>query len=293
MPIVPRSDDWLIFHGEASPAEARIYVQMRLESPSAFDRLRGEITGPFSRYARTLSATTRFDVSVTCADVLAETVLPDPCFWTPELPYLYRVRLTLERAGDVVWSEERTFGIRRLGVRGRRLYFEAKNWVLRGAFAEESPEFAWDDWRELHLAPVIRDPSEEFCTVADQRGVVICAMTTPDVARLNQRLTCWQRHPSVGLIFVHPELEFAADFRALSRNSIFAAELVGDPQRLPDWADIALWNFAIGGPLGAQFAPTLAIRRLVRAAAPSDLREACDFLQRDLASNQELAGYLV
>ncbi|MDZ4781882.1 MAG: hypothetical protein SGJ19_16650 [Planctomycetia bacterium] len=292
MPDLPRSDDWLIFHGEASPAEARVYVRLRVDKPEAFHRLRGEITGPFSRYARTLSATTRFDVAVAGREVLAQRVLPDPCFWTPELPYLYQVRLTLERAGQCIWSDERTFGIRRLGVRGRRLYFEAKNWVLRGAFVEELADFDWDVWRELDLAPVVRAPSEAFCAAADLRGVLLGAMTTEDEP-LDEPLRRWQRHPSVGLILVDAATKFDPELRRLVPNTIVAAEFAAGSRPLPGWADVALWSFAIGGLPAAQSSPTLAIRRLGRPAQPADLRDGCDFLQRDLAGSQELAGYLV
>lgn len=68
--------------------------------------LSGTVTGPRREGSRTLPATVRL-ASVSGRDVpTAEAVLPDPCFWSPELPFLYDVSLELRRGDEVVESSE-------------------------------------------------------------------------------------------------------------------------------------------------------------------------------------------
>jgi hypothetical protein len=289
---LPSADDWQVFHGEASPAAARIYVRMRLPSPPAVDRLRGEITGPFSRYARTLPATTRIDAVVRSQDVLAETVLIDPCFWTPGLPYLYRVRLSLESSGQALWNEERTFGIRRLGVRGRQFVLEGKAWVLRGGMVHDTTRFDWDAWREQELAAFVREPEEAFCAEADQRGVLLAARVavpeTPSEALLHR----WQRHPSVGLVVVPAEAANHAQFADAPSNWIIASDVDGREQP-PPWADALVCKASFLEQASSVARPVIVVRSASRPIAAAAIRSECDRLQRDLAGQSQFSGYLV
>ncbi len=289
----PSADDWQVFHGDANPAAARIYVRMRLAESAAFDRLRGEIVGPFSRYARTLPATTRFEAMVHGPNVLAEAALIDPCFWTPELPYLYRVRLTLEAAGQVRWSDERTFGVRRLGVRGRQFSLEGKNWVLRGGLVDDTTDFDWDGWREQELVAFVREPDDAFCAEADQRGVLVAATVASPCHRLETLLLSWQRHPSVGIVLLPAELTVPGELLGLSPNTLFVAEMPFDPTPTPAWADAVLYQGPALETMSQAQVPRLIARRLPGRTSPKSIRSACDALQSDFASVAQFSGYLV
>lgn len=292
MADLPSADDWQVFHGEASPAAARIYVRMRLPSPPAVDRLRGEITGPFSRYARTLPATTRFEAVVRSQDVLAETVLIDPCFWTPGLPYLYRVRLSLESSGQDRWSDERTFGIRRLGVRGRQFVLDGKTWVLRGGTVHDTTRFDWNAWREQDLVAFVNEPEEAFCVEADQRGVLLAAKASATGRDLERSLRRWQRHPSVGLVVVPAEAANHAQFGDAPSNWIIASDVEGREQP-PPWADALVCKASFLEQASGVTRPVIAVRSASRPIAAAAIRSECDRLQRDLAGQSQFSGYLV
>jgi hypothetical protein len=107
-----------LFFGEATDTQCRIYARAPRDTSVDDLRLMGTISGPQSMYAQTLPATFSFSDRGPGPTLLAEVILPDPCFWTPETPQLYQVNIELHRAGDVVVSERRMFGIRRLGVQG-------------------------------------------------------------------------------------------------------------------------------------------------------------------------------
>src|SRR5690606_21870743 len=111
--------------GQASPAETRVYARLVGEHPRDV-QLSGTLSGPYCEYAHTLPATVRFTDLGPGPMPLAEAIVPDPCFWTPELPYLYQASVEVRREGNEIARLEQTFGFRPLGPRGRRFYYEGK-----------------------------------------------------------------------------------------------------------------------------------------------------------------------
>jgi hypothetical protein len=292
--IPPTSDDWLVFHGDANPAEARVYVRLK-SPPLPGQSLRGNIQGPTSRYARTLTATNRFTARPHGEEWLAEVVLPDPCFWSPELPYLYQVELTLEGDGQPIWSDQRPFGMRRLGVKGRRLYLEGKNWVLRGAEIEPTATFDWQAYRDQDLALVVNDPSESFCEEADRRGMLIVARIASHELNLRGRLLAWQRHPSIGIAVLPKGMVPPATARSDAPNLLFAASLEEPSHAIPNSSDL-VWLEVSGKSDLSHLLTGLSVPAVAVDVAPqisaSEARSACDFLQRRLAGSGEFAGYV-
>jgi hypothetical protein len=290
----PTSDDWQVFHGDANPAEARVYVRLKCP-PVPGQSLHGLIQGPTSRYARTLTATNRFTARSHGDEWLAEVVLPDPCFWSPELPYLYQVELTLEQDGEAIWKDQRPFGLRRLGVKGRRLYLDGKNWVLRGAAIEDSATFDWQAYRDQDLTLVVNDPGESFCEEADRRGLLIIARIMPHELNLSARLLAWQRHPSVGIAVLPQGLVPPPRIRAAVPNLLFAALIAESSSAVPANFDL-MWLEVSGRSdlslLSAGLSvPAVAVNAAAKISAP-EARSACDSLQLRLAPIGEFAGYV-
>ena len=118
-----------VFFGDANNAEARIYARLASERAAAGAQLTGRVVGPSCMYAKTLSAAIRLAPKRTPQDstaprLLSEAIVPDPCFWSAEMPYLYRVEVELHAAGQLLAAAEWDLGIRPLGVRGRKLLLE-------------------------------------------------------------------------------------------------------------------------------------------------------------------------
>jgi Glycosyl hydrolases family 2 len=94
---------------EASDVEARLEAVYRGEGPGT--HLSGTITGPKREGSRTLPATVKL-ISLRRGDApVAEAVLPDPCFWSQEMPFLYDVAVELRRGDDVLESTEFTIAL--------------------------------------------------------------------------------------------------------------------------------------------------------------------------------------
>ena len=183
--------------GEASPIEARVYARVARDSDNSM-RLTGLIVGPECAYAHTLTSTVSFRPRRGEREIMAEALVPDPCFWTPETPYLYRVNIDLEHGGCREHAE-RLFGIRPLGAKGRDLIFASRRWVLRGVSQAAAPNQDLGVWRESEAAIRVAEPTEELCAAASQIGVLVVADLSGSQADYQEALARLSRWPAVGI----------------------------------------------------------------------------------------------
>jgi len=106
----PKFEPPEVFVGRASPIQAEVCAWLPLSDdfvePQAY-RLDGQFVGPETRFAHTLATripfATRGVVYCPVFALAAYAVVPDPCFWTPDLPFLYRAALEV-RHGDQMIS---------------------------------------------------------------------------------------------------------------------------------------------------------------------------------------------
>ena len=270
-----------LFFGEATDAEARVYARLPLDAPLDGWQLTGTLTGPECRFARTLPASFAFhDLGPSSGGLLAEAIVTEPCFWTPDLPFLYRCTVgvhalacggTLKRelqrnaAGASLRSSpghpliERLIGIRRLGVIDRALYLDAKRWVARGVCRDHADISDLPAAREASAVLRVPSPDDAFCLEASRLGVPLfvdlnCdkAALLPEIRRLGQWL-------AVFAIILDPVLPIGPAHRAAARNTLFAvtwprlsetrnarstglvpASLGETRLRVPDWAQLAI-----------------------------------------------------
>jgi hypothetical protein len=254
--------------------------------------LAGHLTGPFCRYAQTLPATIPLVDLGPGPSLLAQAVVPDPCFWTPELPFLYRARVELHADGKLLASTERPLGIRRLGSRGRWFYYEGRPWVLRGAHRWRAEVSDVPEFRQADAALFVDDPGEALCVAASEQGVLIVAgLDGRDAESLQRSIRRLARHACVGFI-VLDDLPDHLDPRTLAPNVVFVQRV--DRARTPArWARALLCNELERLPK-SPLLPVIAYRpaRGCSISIPEH-RCMCDDLQRDLAGWNAIAGYLV
>jgi beta-galactosidase/beta-glucuronidase len=92
----------------ASDVEACVEVHYIANNAGSAE-LTGTISGPRVEGSRTLPATIALRPIAHAELPGAEAILPDPCYWSPERPFLYDVTLELRRKDQVVDSA--TFSI--------------------------------------------------------------------------------------------------------------------------------------------------------------------------------------
>jgi hypothetical protein len=305
-----------LFHGDANPAVARVYLRLRLPLPSSVDSVRTELVarliGPSCEFAQTLPLNLTFyplvDEPHTNA-LLAEATVPDPNFWTPELPFLYCGDIEVLHRKELLFAHKRRMGIRRFGARGEFLSFEGKRFVLRGVYVNEmgngdwgignDAEFARESWTAV-MTPV---PNEATCEFASRKGVLLVAdlsLLAPNANELQLELHRLAKWPAVCIAALPANAQVFKITRAVAPNLLLAQFVAADqPFEPAAWADLAIVE--VGD--SKQFAekvrgctlPVIAIRRSreKKIEALEQSRAGCDELQYDLARFNDYAGYIV
>ncbi len=280
-----------LFFGAVSQAVCRVYARYYGPQPGQGLQVTGTLTGPTCIYAETLPATSRFIDRGPGAAPLAEAIVPEPSFWTPEMPHLYQARWQLQQEGRVLGEAERCFGIRRFGAAGGRLRLDGKAWVLRGVAAAGDRPVDPAQWHTLDTALVVAAPDDSICETASRVGVFVVAELDQSDADEIRRLSRW---PAVGIVSLprgaNPQLE------GVGLNLLLAERFSGDMPITPSpWADLVILQVSdqeIAG-LVAGGLPVIVRRKLPNCTSVDQARAGCDKLQRSLAPQGQFAGYIV
>jgi hypothetical protein len=283
-----------LFFGDASDTVCRVYARLPGVTESGLT-LSGHLAGPNCAYADTLPARFALSDRGPGAGLLAAATVPEPCFWTPDMPHLYRATVELRRGDKVLASVTRDIGLRTLGAASGKLYYDAKRWVLRGVRMDSVPLTDLKEWRELQTTLVVRNPSEDLCRQASEVGVLLVAELDSHDEDSIRRLARWA---AVGMVVLpaDPRHERAA-LRSLGQNLLFAERLVtGDELRPSAWADVAFCELDSSAEVATRIQKCQAA--IIAVAEPTEYtnlevaRSACDQLQRQLAGHDRWAGYV-
>lgn len=287
----PQFDGLQLFYGETSPAEARVYARLPAVDDGSRYMLSGSVSGPFCQYSRTLPAVTELLPRGTEPALLAEAMVADPCFWSPELPMLYRVHVELSEAGKAVAAADRQLGIRPLAAIGRRLIHGGKNLVLRGAQQREHADSV-AAWHAAEAALWLPEPKAELLAEASRLGAWLVVDATP--ATLGDVACC----PAVAVCILPCDAELTDEQRDGTRNLVLASLFEPNhPVLPPAWCEAAVVRAMNAVDLARYAAessiPVIACRPDAAVEQACDVRRGCDRLQRDLAGRGEFAGYFV
>lgn len=285
-----------VFYGELTVARGLVYARLPRPAEDAGLSLSGQVRGPRCLHAQTLPASAPLVDQGPGPTLLAQALVPDPVFWSPDLPAIYDVTVNLLRGGQPIATARREIGLRSLGVRGRKLLLAGKNWVLRGVSTESTPERLPRAWHEAAAALIADDTDAEALAEASQWGALsVVHIDGPGVLAVD-RLRQLAQFPGAGIAV--PLRPLPAGFDRSAAPNLLLAQLLGrdDPLAIDSWADLLIIAAEAREHLAAAAAmnkPVIVSRSL---AAPVDLREAraaCDKLQRDLAPIGQFAGYIV
>jgi hypothetical protein len=285
-----------LFVGEASDAEARVYAALPRAGLPAKATLAGELAGPDCRYSQTLPARIRFVDRGPGPTLLAEAIVPDPCFWTPELPFLYSAELRLSTEESISTT---MIGIRRLGVRGTSIFLDAKRCVVRGVRLEAAGIEDIKAAREVASALYVDEPGEAVLEEASREGVLLVVRLHKLVAddRLVTEVARIGRWPAVVAVVLDESVLAGEALRRAAPNTLFAQRFVPGTRSVVErrpWAELLWWELELGAAAPTQV-PTnvpLIVFRSSAAGLPIEVgRKNCDRLQADLAEVGDFAGY--
>jgi len=290
-----------IFFGATSGVESQIYVRTLAAEGVC---LSGHVRGPFCAHADTLPSEFSLQrLDPEHPDVMRAIVV-DPCFWTPKLPFLYDVTLTLEADGCAEETLHRQIGIRPLAVDDRAFRYDGCRYVMRlvdfSAVAEEfcEPHQLLTACRETGTGLLIPAGEQALAAQASCEGVLLAARVAgDDEESLTQSLSGLAGWPAVGMVVLDEMLDLPAGLDQRAPNLMFACQLTCPPGHPPEWAQVLLVDDVLlqQGDLVASALPqpVLAIKRLAAPTALTKARQFCDELQRETAHLGDLGGYIV
>jgi hypothetical protein len=287
------ADQLDVFFGEATPAQARVYARLGGDRWPTETKLEGTLRGPTCLYAQTLPATYSFQSQAPGESKIARATVPDPCFWTPQLPYLYEATLQLRSGGQGIAQASRTLGIRPLGIRGASFFYAGKRWVLRGAKATPSATDV-QSWHDAEAAMWISVATDAVCRGASNTGVLL--VVNADQVEIEIKMLA--QYAAVGMI-VADGSRLSTVFSQLPSNSncILLQDISKDPKVPVDPRAQAViveasYLLATDSAWKQIQLPVVAYRDAGSLAA-DEIRSACDQLQADLAPVGDFAGYFV
>lgn len=255
------------------------------------------VRGPQCSLGRTLPATVHGADMGPGEGLLARVVLPDPCYWSSQMPALYQVNIELHQHGDDVDAVQRVFGMRMLNPRGKSLHLDESRWVPRGVQRQVAEPADLAAWREASAVMLVREPDDALCEAASHQGVAIISLLEGDSEHVQRELARVARYAAVFMAVIAGTDLDGAPLRQSAPNLLLAPLLdAGQSAEIPSWARAAVVQVQDPATFGASVeripVPVFAYRPL---AAPTPLeaaRRECDNLQRDLAPG-DYAGYLV
>jgi hypothetical protein len=115
------------------PAETEITLTVQVDVlETAGLELKGRLAGPCTTLAETIEVPYPLKATATEDGLLrGRVVIPDPCMWTPETPFLYRGTVELWQQGQRLETAEVQHGIKELFLRQKGLRLNGEPLVLR------------------------------------------------------------------------------------------------------------------------------------------------------------------
>ena len=286
-----------VFHGDLTVNRAYVYARLARPADDAGLSLVGQVRGPRCKLAETLPVTSPLVDLGPGPTLLAQALVPDPVFWSPDLPAIYDVTVNLLRGTEIIATARREIGLRSLGIRGRNLFLNGKRWVLRAVSQEATTAQSPRDWHEVQAAYINTGCSLRDLIEASECGTLALVHVVKDSVPAISHLRQLARFPAVAIAVIDAPLP--PDFRKsqVAPNLILAQLIRPDRETRHQWAELLIVcadraghipEASIHGEL-----PIIAARHYQPPADLPTARAACDALQRDLAPLGQFAGYVV
>jgi hypothetical protein len=144
-----------IFDARLDAAEADICISVYPENLTSTTQIRGRLTGPRCPYASTVEVAyglrehSREYESTGYPHITMRAIIPEPNFWEPQTPFLYRGPVELWQKGQLCDTVQISHGLRTLEFGQRGLRVNGHPLILRGIFRSALSQA---EARSLHQA---------------------------------------------------------------------------------------------------------------------------------------------
>lgn len=285
--------------GDTSPIEAELFVRSCAPGTTL---LSGTISGPYCEGIQTLPADLRLQLRERAGEQVLTAIVPDPCFWAPDRPYLYRAEVQVATGEEKeIKSESLLLGIRSLAVQRENIMCGGRRHVMRIIDLPqnfESPhdqETLLETCRATGSALLLREFRETLCERASQKGVFLVLQCQGQLMQEGgfpfTRLACW---PAIGMVVFAKDLD-PAELQESTADSLLRAVVIdARDTEPPPWAQVLFLDEALllQDPSADRSVPRMVFCRIPSGTSPRDARRACDDLQRRTTEYPQMAGYI-
>jgi hypothetical protein len=243
-----------ITNGRLDPVEAEAWVDVYPEHLTTATEVRGRLMGPRCPYSSTVEVAYPLQEAPLGKERGQEAcrrlrgIIPEPCLWDPETPFLYEGPVELWQAGQLCDQVQIIHGLRRFNLGPQGLRWNGRPLTLRGAICSScQPDDALRLRRaggNLLFAPVGAGNSVLWEN-ADRLGFLVLGRVA-DRNGLAESLTLGGHISCLGWVLTSPlvqdecltaplPLDLAADRR------LIGIELLHKPtEPLPDWVQFVV-----------------------------------------------------
>ena len=279
--------------------ESSAQVVFEQTADGAVRAFTASLRGPHCQFARTLPAEFSFSPIATQSEAHLAQVI-DPCYWTPDLPFLYDLHLQIQMDDGQELEQTTQVGLTRWESHGQNLRLETRRIVLRGAGSTCPSGETLQAAREAQTALLISEIDPTVCETADELGVALCLDLRGTSEADLSALASIQSSPSLFLAIVSPRQVVEQKILAQLPSHCLVAQHLSTSAPIEEFLDskpILAFDLKPGErpPAWVPKAtrPVIAIRRGEDYTDLADARAACDRLQAELAPEFDFAGYFV
>jgi len=297
--------------GSFSENEARL--RLAVSESSDIVSMTGSLRGPYCETAKTLTSNSplvpipnpppRSAGEGATRDLrpVVETVVVDPCYWTPQMPFQYKASVQVQTTVGQEVSSEFVFGMKRWCRDKTNLRLNLRRIVLRGTRVSNPSVDDLVQAHQLETALIVECFNDILGSEASRLGVPLVVDLRNVASDLPGELRQLDWLPAVLVALVsRRQLNDGVDPLHLPKQCLLAQCLDGGSQPgdvvMPETTLLAVELAADERPphwLATVAMPVLAIRPAEPPLDLSQARRGCDRLQAELAPEFNLAGYFV
>ena len=281
----------------ARATESEAEIEITICTHGQIVAVRGEVRGPRCSRCRTLAAT--FPIQWIEAgsekQACARSLIVEPCYWTPTLPFLYDLDLELEMADGTTSPWQNSVGIKRWEAFESNLFRERRRVVLRGVCVESLSADVLEAAIEAEVSLLVSPPEGGLMAAASEMGVSLLVDLRGSSEELATIVARCQWHAAVDCVL------FDSTFEAVgtSKSPPLKAQVIGHNQTMQQSLNAQVIVVELDGTatppawVSQIDRPVLAVRNGGQLSDFVEARRHCDRLQSDLAPQFDLAGYFV
>ncbi|HEV3447407.1 MAG TPA: hypothetical protein VG099_22390 [Gemmataceae bacterium] len=173
-----------IWNSSVNPAEAGISISVQPEQMTSTTQVRGRVVGPRCVYSSTVEVAypmrevsrqyEKYDVP----GLILRVVIPEPCLWDPQSPFVYEVAAELWQSGQLCDQVRTSHCLYSLKLTPQGLRWNGRPMALSGVELSQLTEPEASELRQAGRNTVLAQVTAEtaaLCNLADRLGLFVLA----------------------------------------------------------------------------------------------------------------------